>query len=36
MIGVDLLVLLVFVGTLRGAAAVVEEWLDARETRHGH
>ena len=36
MIGMDLLILLVLVGTLRGAAAVLEEWLDWRETRHAH
>ena len=33
MIGTDLLVLLLFVGALRGAAAIFEEWMDAR---HGH
>ena len=36
MIGTDLIVLLLFVGVLRGAAAIVEEWLDAREARHAH
>ncbi len=36
MIGMDLVVLLLFVGALRGAAAIVEEWLDAKDARHGH
>ena len=33
MIGIDLLVLLLFVGSVSGAAAIVEVWLDEREER---
>jgi hypothetical protein len=37
MIGTDLLLLLVFVGAVRAAACLFEEWLDARDaSRHVH